>query len=283
MKPLIEKLPVAEGNSFVANTHRTPRFEVPWHQHIEYELILITEGSGLSFIGNYVGEFKAGDIFFIGSNMPHTFKKENDQITSAVVVQFTDNFWGTDFLALPENKLLRDLFRLSMKGIKPEGKSKPALSKLIKKLEYCVGISRISTLLECLDTLINEENKIVLSTSEMPVLNEKYQDRMDKIFKFTISNFQNQITLNQIAAIANMTVTAFCLYFKKSTKKSYVEFLNEIRIGHACKLLQSTNKAVTEICYESGFNTAANFNKQFVKFKNSSPSQFRANFKQTKF
>lgn len=283
MKPLIERLPVAEGNSFVANTHRTPRFEVPWHQHVEYELILITEGSGLGFIGNYVGEFKVGDIFFIGSNMPHTFKKENNNITSAIVVQFTDSFWGADFLALPENKLLRDLFRLSMKGIKPEGKSKIALTKLIKKLEHCTGVSRISTLLDCLDLLINEDNKTILSTSEMPVLNEKYQDRMDTIFKFTISNFQEQITLNQIASIANMTVTAFCFYFKKSTKKSYVEFLNEIRIGHACKLLQSTNKPITEVCYESGFNTAANFNKQFIKFKKSSPSRFRANFKQTKF
>ena len=283
MKPLIERLPVAEGNSFVANTHRTPRFEVPWHQHIEYELIVITEGIGLSFIGNYIGEFKVGDIFFIGSNVPHTFKKENDRITSAVVVQFTDNFWGNDFLSMPENKLLRELLQLSMKGIKLEGKSKTILARHIKKLEHCVGISRISTLLNCLDLLINEENKMILSTSEMPVLNEKYQDRMDKIFKFTISNFQNPITLSQIASIANMTVTAFCFYFKKSTKKSYVEFLNEIRIGHACKLLQSTNKSIIEICYESGFNTPANFNKQFIKYKNTSPSNFRTNFKQTKF
>ncbi|MXN89726.1 helix-turn-helix domain-containing protein [Flavobacterium sp. Sd200] len=283
MKPFIERLPVAEGNSFVANTHRTPRFEVPWHQHVEYELILITEGSGLSFIGNYVGEFKVGDIFFIGSNVPHTFKKENEQITSAVVVQFTDMFWGSDFLALPENKLLRDLLRLSMKGIKPEGRHKAALAKLIKKLEHCTGIVRISTLLECLSLLIEDENKTILSTNEMPVLNEKYQDRMDNIFKFTISNFQNPITLNEIASIANMTVTAFCFYFKKSTKKSYIEFLNEIRIGHACKLLQNTSKTVTEICYESGFNTAANFNKQFIKYKKSSPSHFRASFKEVKF
>ena len=82
MKPFIERLPVADGNSFVANTHRTPLFEVSWHQHVEYEIILINEGSGMSFIGNYVGEFKVGDIFFIGSNVPHTFKKEGDIVTS---------------------------------------------------------------------------------------------------------------------------------------------------------------------------------------------------------
>ena len=75
MKPMIEKLPVAENRSFVAATHATPRFEVPWHQHIEYELILFTEGSGMSFIGNHVGEFETGDIYFLGSNLPHTFKK----------------------------------------------------------------------------------------------------------------------------------------------------------------------------------------------------------------
>ena len=88
---------MSNDTSFVAETHRTPNFEVPWHQHIEYEMILFTEGAGLSFIGNYVGEFQVGDIFFLGPNLPHTFQKSGDLITSAIVVHFKDDFWGKEF------------------------------------------------------------------------------------------------------------------------------------------------------------------------------------------
>lgn len=281
MKPLIEKLPIAEGNSFVADTHRTPDFEVPWHQHIEYELILFKEGSGLSFIGNYIGAFQVGDIFLIGSNVPHTFQKEGEKVTSAVVVQFTEYFWGRDFLNLPETKAIKDLFQLSMKGLQIFGPAKITLRALIEKLEFSTGISRISILLQCLELITTETEKKTLSTNEMHLLNDKYQNRMDKIFTHTIANFQKNISLQQIADIANMSVTAFCFYFKKSTKKSYIEFLNEIRVGHACKLLQSTSKSIMEICYSSGFNTPANFNKQFLKYKRSTPSVYRNNFKKT--
>src|SRR6187551_2733123 len=108
MKPIIEKLPLEENSSFVAKTHATPQFEVPWHQHIENELILFTAGEGTSYIGNYVGEFKTGDVFFLGSNLPHTFQKANAQLyTSAVVVHFKEDFWGSAFLQLPELRSIR--------------------------------------------------------------------------------------------------------------------------------------------------------------------------------
>ena len=98
MKPIVEKLTLSENTSFLARTYRTPLFEVPWHQHIEYELIMFKQGEGSSFIGNYVGEFKTGDIFFLGSNLPHTFQKaRKDLITGALVIQFRDDFWGKIF------------------------------------------------------------------------------------------------------------------------------------------------------------------------------------------
>lgn len=119
MKPLIEKLTLSENSSFLARTYRTPKFEVPWHQHIEYELILFTEGEGSSFVGNYVGEFKTGDIFFLGSNLPHTFQKAHkDLITSAIVVQFREEFWGPHFMQLPESRSIKKLFDISYKGLK---------------------------------------------------------------------------------------------------------------------------------------------------------------------
>ena len=280
MKPLVEKLPLSENTSFVARTYRTPQFEVPWHQHIEYELILFTEGEGRAFIGNHIGEFKTDDIFFLGSNLPHTFQKAHkDLITSAVVVQFTDNFWGNAFMQLPESKNINKLFVVAMQGLKIQGLTRQQLKPMIVELEHLQGFSRIIRLCECLNRIVAAHEFETVSTQEVKTFQAKNKDRIDRIFQFTIDNFQEPISLAAVAATAGMSIPAFCSYFKKCTKKTYVDFLNEIRIGHACKLLIDTQKTVLEICYESGFNTLANFNKQFLKMKKLTPSAYRKNFR----
>ena len=278
MKPLIEKLPLSDDTSFVARTHRTPDFEVPWHQHIEYELILFTEGAGLSFIGNYVGEFEVGDIFFLGANLPHTFKKSGDLITSAVVVHFRDDFWGKDFLNLPESKEIQRLLNTSLQGLKVSEKSREILNLLIKSLEKEKGFKRIITLCECLDILAEKQEFIRLSTQDVKQVNNKNRERIDRIFHYTMENFTEPVQLSKIAAIADMSIPAFCSYFKKSTRKKYIDFLNEVRIGYACKLLTDTQTTVEGACYDSGFNTLANFNKQFLKVKGMTPSKYRKIF-----
>jgi AraC-like DNA-binding protein len=279
MKPLIEKLPLSEDTSFVARTYRTPQFEVPWHQHIEYELILFTEGEGASFIGNYVGEFKTGDVFFLGSNLPHTFQKAHKElITSAVVVQFRSDFWGTGFMQLPESRMLQQLFETSEKGLKINGQSREQLNPMIKALEFATGFQRIILLCECLQLIASTQEFDMVSTQEVTAFKARTKERIDKIFQYTIDYFQEPITLTGIAKHAGMSVPAFCNYFKKSTKKTYVDFLNEVRIGYACKQLIDTQKNIEAICYESGFNTLANFNKQFQKVKSMTPSRYRKSF-----
>jgi AraC-like DNA-binding protein/quercetin dioxygenase-like cupin family protein len=276
MRPIIEKLPLSDDSSFVARTYRTPHFEVPWHQHIEYELILFTDGEGTSFIGNHVGEFKTGDIFFLGSNLPHTFQKAiKDLLMEAVVIQFRDDFWGHDFLQLPECKALRQLFEVSMKGLKLTGETKRRLRAMIQDIEHFSGLRRITQLCDCLQLIAEGGDYETVSTQETTAFNSKKQERIDRIFRFTIDHFQDTITLNTVAAHADMSVPAFCNYFRKSTKKTYIDFLNEIRIGHACQQLIDTQKPVQEICFESGFNTLANFNKQFLKIKTITPSMYR--------
>ena len=134
MKPLVEKLPLSGDTSFVASIHRTPLFEVPWHQHDEHELILFTEGEGLSFVGNYVGEFATGDVFFLGSNLPHTFQKSGDVVTEAVVVHFRADFWGAPFLDLPESGAIRALLLKAAHGFKLGKESRAGLQPLIRSL-----------------------------------------------------------------------------------------------------------------------------------------------------
>jgi AraC-like DNA-binding protein len=277
MKPFIQKLQPAQDNSFVSKTFKTPHFEVTWHQHIEYELILFTEGKGMSFVGNYVGEFKRGDIFFLGSNLPHTFQKQHkDDIVSAMVIQFREDIIGESLLNFPESRLLRQLFQISAQGLKINGHTKNLLKPLIKELEHVTGFKRIAILCECLSILENSKDYERLSTQPLNQLNNKSKNRLDRVFQHTIHSFKKPIDMDEIAAIAGLSKPAFCSYFKKRTNKTYISFLNEIRIGYACKLLMNSSLNITEICYDAGYNSIANFNKQFLKVKSVSPSKYRA-------
>lgn len=283
MKTLIEKLPLSENSSFVAKIFTTPYFEVPWHQHIEYELILFLEGEGLSFVGNYAGEFQAGDVFFIGKNVPHTFQKRNkEMITSAVVVQFKEDFLGTDFLRVPEAREIKDFFNDSMQGLQIGENTNKLLKPFILSLVSEEGIIRIIKLLECLHLINKSKDYLPLSTQSIGISNPKDMERIDQVFRYTIDAFANKITLNDVAAIAGLSVPAFCNYFKKSTKKTYIDFLNEVRVGYACKLLIDTDLSIVNIGYESGYNTLANFNKQFLKIKRETPSKYRRLFANSK-
>lgn len=291
MKPFIQKLPLNENTSFVARTYRTPNFEVSWHQHIEYELIAFTEGTGLSFIGNHVGEFQPGDVFFLGSNLPHTFqKRDKEAVASAVVVQFRDDFWGADFLAMPESRAIRALLAASSAGLKIRSDRSTAvdavpLNQAVEQLEHMTGFERIIGLCQCLSFISQEatgpvrrsghSTYLTLSTQEVVPPNGKDKERIDRVFQYTIDSFQQPIALADVAALTNMSIPAFCGYFKRSTRKTYIDFLNEIRVGHACTLLRHSTKNIAQICYESGYNTLANFNKQFLKVRAITPSAYR--------
>lgn len=276
MKPLVEKLIPLDNASFIARTHRTPQFEVPWHQHSEYELILFLEGYGTSYMGNYIGPFEKGDIFLLGSNLPHTFQKQHSELTtSAMVVHFMDSFWGNEFLNLPECLQIKNLLSLSVQGLHIIGRSREKVKSLMKQFEQATGFDRLLLLFQCLNEIAKNGEFDTLSAQEVNECNQKDRERIDRIFQYTVENFKETIHLPFIAAMANMSVPAFCNYFKKRTQKTYIDFLNEIRIGQACRMLRETKMSILEICYESGYNSVANFNKQFLKVKGETPSTFR--------
>lgn len=276
MKPIIEHLPLSDDSSFVTRRHRTPNFEVSWHQHEEIELIMITEGEGLSFIGNYVGSFKTGDIFLLGPNLPHTFRKSGNIITSAIVIHFKEDFWGQDFLQLPECQGIKHLITQALQGLKIMGTTREKLQDLLEQLTHENGFKKLITLCSCLEHIERSHDFTLLSTQEIKHTNNKNRERIDRVFQYTMDNFKEPIQLSTIAALADMSVPAFCNYFKKSTRKKYVDFLNEVRIGYACKIMtNNTQTTIEQVCYESGFNTIANFNKQFFKVKAMTPGKYR--------
>lgn len=280
MKTLIQKLPVSQQTSFVARTYTTPLFETTWHQHQEFELILQLKGNGMCFIGNYIGSFKSGDIFLLGSNLPHEFKKERDNMEcSVMVIHFDADFWGKAFWVMPESIEIKQLLDESMAAFKLADLYKPELATAIQQLETAAGFERVTLLCQCLLWISRDTNKKTLSTIDTVKTASLADYKINKLFEFTIKHFKEPIALSTVASIANMSVSAFCRYFKRNTKKTFVEFVNEMRIGHACQSLLHTDKTILNICYDCGFNTIANFNKQFLKVKGLKPSMYKKKFR----
>lgn len=280
MKTLIQKLPLAQDSSFVCQTFETPNFETPYHQHEEYELMVIKKGQGTAFVGDYIGEYKVGDVYLHGNNLPHWFRKKDEQMQGAsMVVQFKDDFLGKGFFYIPEMKPIRRLLNNSARSICCKGKLKKSIRKQLFEIEYLSGYEKIIGLLNMLHEIsLSDEYEYVSGT----IVSHTIKDRIliNKVFEYSMDNFKRKITLEEVALLTNKSVSAFSHYFKKVTKMSYVSFLTQIRISHACELLKTTNLNITEICYESGFNNWANFSKHFKDRCNISPSQYRLKMRQ---
>jgi len=275
-KPLSEKFCYPGEASFLATVSHSPHFNTTWHEHTEFELVYFLAGSGNARVGNYIGEFETGDIFLLGSRLAHAFRASGpDETIRAVTIHFREDSFGRDFFQLPESRRVRRLLHIAQRGIRfrPGGNHK--LQESITSLPVCRGFQGILQLGNCLHWMSEADHYHTLSTTEISYFLPDNMERMDQVFRFTLENFRDNIQLPHIARMAGMSVPAFCNYFKKRTRKTYIGFVNELRIGHACKLLSDPQKTISEICYESGYNSVANFNKQFLKVKGEAPSHYK--------
>ncbi len=280
MYTLIQKILVEEQNSFACRKYRTPQFETNWHKHDECELIVITEGHGTALIGDFVGEYKKGDVFFLASNLPHWFRKSNPKmIGSAIVVHFLKDFWGASFLGLPEMKKILQLLEGDNNGIHLRQALQKNIAAKIEQIEKAEGIERIQLLLESLHQMsVSKQYKVITKAFNSDV-DHKENTTIDKIFTFSFKHFLDPVTLAEVASVADMSIPTFCRFFKRNIKKSYFDFLKELRIGHACKLLRESNAPIIDVCYDSGYNSWAHFSKQFKNVKEMTPNQYRKQFK----
>lgn len=282
MKTLIQKLPLTKDSSFIAQTYETPWFETPYHQHDEYELMVIKKGYGTAFIGDNIGEYKVGDVYLHGNNLAHWFRKKNKEMVGAsVVVQFNPNFLGKGFFDVPEMKSIKRVLDKSSRSICCKGKLRESIGRQLHEIEHLEGFEKIIRLLNILREISLSEEYEFVSGAEI-THSEKDQVLINQIFEFSMNHFKRKITLEEVAGLTNKSVSAFSHYFKKVTKTSYISFLTQIRISHACELLKSTNMSITEICFESGFNNWANFSKHFKEYCKISPSKYRASLNQQK-
>jgi AraC-like DNA-binding protein len=276
MKPHIQKLPLSEQSSFVADTFITPYFETPWHYHAEYELVLIIQGKGKRFIGNHVADYEAGDLTFLGPNLPHLFRKEEAQAAGgSLVIHFKEEFIGREFSQIPEMQKIRLLFQKSRMGLQINGHTRQVVTDKMHQMLALQGMERLICLLHTLSVLANSAEYELLSSPEIIGQNGNDSDRLDKVFNYVMANFKEEIQLEEVAEIANMSYSGFCRYFKNRTKKNFSHFVNEIRIGYACKRLMESESSISNICFESGYNNMTNFNEQFKKIVKCTPYQFQ--------
>ena len=284
MKPVEYRLPQEIDKSFIVFEQKGSFFPYPWHYHPEYELVLITKSTGRRMVGDHIGYFHDGDLVFMGPILPHVWVNDSeylngdvDSTAEAIVIQFVESFLGDFFLSIPEIEVFKKFLRLSKRGIEIKGATRKKINELMKGMLYQNGLQRLSTLFTIFDILSNSSEYELLASPcyEQSIQSTSCSDRFNKITEYIMNNFTNDITLPEIAEVANMGITAFCNFFKQHHKITFVEYLNIVRIGHACKLLNENDENIVGAAYKSGFNTLANFNRQFKKIKNMTPSEYR--------
>jgi len=276
MKVLPFKIPKPEHTTLVVQEDMGESFYSKLHQHQEIQISLIKTGEGTFIIGDYVGEFSEGDIFVIGENLPHVFNSdESIKKVHMVSLFFMKSVYGETFFELPEFKDLSSFFNHSALGFKIESPSR-VLFDLMQTLPKISKLKLFVTFFEILRLMTKSRVMTFSSALHTKIYGEEEGNRMRNIFGYTLDHFDKSIRLNEIAQVANMTPNAFCRYFKQRTNKTYVNFLLDIRIGNACKLLsKKTDLSIAEISYKSGFNNLTNFNRKFKSIKGMTPSEFR--------
>lgn len=283
MKAQQEKLTLEPTYSFVLQKDVYPYYPTPWHYHPEYELVLVVKSTGKRTIGDHVERFSDGDLLFIGPNLPHSYQNDPiyyqniDALTAeAIVIHFNEDFLGKDFFNLPEMILVKQLFERSKFGFKVLGDTRQQVEGLMQKALSFSGHQRIIVLLKILEILsLTEEYKLLVRPGFTQNYSVSNKDQLTKIHEFIMNNFKKDISLADVAKVANMSIPSFCRFFKSSTRKTFSTFLNDIRIGYACKLIVEDKYNISQICYESGFNNMSNFNRQFKKLTDKTPLQYK--------
>jgi len=260
-------------------------FQSPFHSHPEFELVYILESHGKRIIGNAVESFESGDMVFLGDDIPHVwlndeifYKGINSLKAKAIVIYFSRDLFGDSFYELPEAQDVKKFFSQAMKGVSITGQTNALISKKMEKLLKKKGFEVVMGLIEILFLLSKSKDlRFINDNSYVSTNDENKNDRLAEVFQYVKSNYKEEISLDEIAKIANLTPTSFCRMFKSKTKKPFVEYLNEIRVSNACKYLIETDLGISEIAYECGYKTASNFNKLFKKLIGTTPKEYRKN------
>ncbi|CAL1518501.1 AraC family transcriptional regulator [Chitinophaga sp. MM2321] len=284
LKASCEVLNPTNGQSFLLRRFNKSAFDAPYHFHTEYELTTILEGKGKRFIGNHMTDYEEGDLILLGPKLPHCWKLNQDthkqQVGSAIVVQFTNDFMGEGFFDKAEFVNIKNLLQNSSCGISFSSKTQQLIQQQLLKLAEQPNNFRIFIgLMDILQSLAVTTDYHLLDTqSTIAERSTSEQERINAVYAYLVEHFREQVSLEKVAAIAHMTPSAFCKYFKKITRKTFMETVIHYRLNYATQQLIQTDKSISEISFDSGFGDVSHFYKMFRSKMQLSPLHYRKKF-----
>ena len=257
-----------------------PFFYDRLHRHPEMQLSCILEGEGKLMVGDYIGTFRPGDIFLLGPDLPHVFRSSDDyyekgaQLSSRAIMLFIDfKTLGPGLEELEEVKLFFENLNGCYKVVPNDT---PQFLMVVKSLEGKTKLDKLMAALKVVQMLMDATDLKRLNLADrMLDLSEREGKRMEKVMRFLVEEYNRPVSLKEIASVANMSKEAFCRFFKVRTRKTFVNYLNELRIDHACQMLLQSDRAIVDIAFASGFQNLSNFNRNFIKQKGITPTVYR--------
>ncbi len=263
-----------------------PHFTYPWHFHPEFEMLYVIEGSGTRFVADSIEEFNSGDFALLGSTLPHFWRSSEKYLNGNgnlrvkyVVIQFPSDFLKYEIQNYPEYHLIGDLLKRASRGVSFLPEFSGRMQKKIIKTASSSGFERVIGLQELLQAMAKtNEYKLLAGELYQPESHNFSNFRLAKVMQFLNTNYQQKIELEKVAEIANLHPAAFCRFFKEKSGKPLSEYVNDLRISYACRLIIEGKLSVSQISYESGFNNLSNFNRTFKKHTGLAPTQYFQEF-----
>lgn len=287
MKVLPFTIPVAHDKTILVQEDILPHFYPHLHRHEEIQLTLIIKGEGTLLVGNNMHHFQPNEVYLIGANMPHVFKSDDSYFDNnnckqihALTIFFNPKGKLTSIFDLPELKTVYSFFSNQHSGFRIPQNSFNEISGDILSIKYSTGMDQLMQFFKLLRALSVIENLNPLAAEIPPQGFNDYEGiRINNIQNYIMKHYTRDITLDEVSAAAYMTPQAFCRYFKKHTRVTFVTFLNEVRINEACKkLIDGSYDSVSAVAYNCGFNSITNFNRVFKSTTGKSPREYTTEF-----
>ncbi len=274
--PVFEKVPLCGAGSVSVREFRRSAFTYPWHEHPEVELTWIVRGGGLRYVGDSVEPFGPGDFCLLGANLPHSWRSEQG-IRGGVrswVLQFDPARLGHDFCSLPEFARPGELLHRACRGIVFEGLNPEQVFQKIRDAK--TSMSRLAQVLEILDFLADAPRSRELSLSAWGKSSRALPSaRLPRVMAFIADRADGDISHAEVARVAGLTPAAFSRFFRRAVGKTFQNYLSDLRLGHACRLLLESELSISEIAYASGFSNLSTFNRSFRSKRSMTPREFR--------
>lgn len=282
MKANLEPLLHSSDSSLISSWVRLPAFDHPYHYHPEIEIVFIAESNGTRVVGNHIGSFQSGELYVLGANLPHVFRNTipPDRGAEAEVLHFLRGPEPGFLEAMPEARAFVLLLERSKFGLVFDPATSRHGGRLLRRIRTTKGVKRLAAFFELAGILLEapEPRALASAGDSRPSRRTTGSDRIHRVCHVILEKFTESISHREMAKLAHMAPASFSRLFLRTTGKTFTQFVNEVRLGHACRLLRESDDTVADIAFASGFNNLAHFNRQFRHYHNCSPRRYRATF-----